>query len=74
MIALSEMDAGESGVVKKIDADRELKQRLFSLGLHKESRLKVKATSLAKSTMEIEVGSTLLALRFDEAKCIRVEK
>ncbi|WP_263833221.1 FeoA family protein [Sulfurospirillum oryzae] len=72
MRALSDMNAGEKGIVKKVNADGELKQRLFSLGLHKGSHLQIKATSIAKSTMEIEVGTTLLALRFEEAKSIEV--
>ena len=74
MITLSEMNAGDQAIVIGIDADGELKERLFSFGLRKGSHLKIKATSIRKSTMEIEVGSTLLALRFEEAKRIGVEK
>jgi len=74
MITLAEMNAGEEAVVTRIDADGELKQRLFSFGLRKGSHLKIKAMSIAKSTMEIEVGSTLLALRFEEAKRIGVQR
>jgi len=74
MTTLSEMNAGENAVVTHIEADGELKQRLFSFGLRKGSQLKIKATSIAKSTMEIEVGSTLLALRFEEAKRIEVQR
>ena len=73
-MTLSEMIAGENAIVTLIEADGELKQRLFSFGLRKGSHLKIKATSIAKSTMEIEVGSTLLALRFEEAKHIGVQK
>lgn len=73
-MTLSEMNAGDNAVVTCIEADGELKQRLFSLGLRKGSHLNIKATSIAKSTMEIEVGSTLLALRFEEAKRIGVQK
>ena len=73
-MTLSEMNAGEMAIVTLIEADGELKQRLFSFGLRKGSHLKIKATSIAKSTMEIEEGSTLLALRFEEAKHIGVQK
>ena len=73
MRALSDMNAGEKGIVKKINADGELKQRLFSLGLRKGSTIQIKATSMAKSTMEVEVGTTLIALRYEEAKLIQVE-
>lgn len=73
MRKLSEMGTGDKAVVKRIEADGELKQRLFSLGLRKGSELQIKAVSIAKSTMEIEVGSTLLALRYEEASHIGVE-
>ncbi|KFL35011.1 MULTISPECIES: FeoA family protein [unclassified Sulfurospirillum] len=73
-MTLSEMNAGDKAIVTRVVADGELKQRLFSLGLHKGSHLQIKATSIAKSTMEIEVGSTLLALRFEEAKSIGVQR
>ncbi|MBN1839807.1 MAG: ferrous iron transport protein A [Campylobacterales bacterium] len=72
MIMLSEMNPGEQGIVSKIDAQGELKQRLFSLGLRKGSQIKMKASSISKSTLEVEVGSTLLALRYEEAKMIQV--
>jgi len=74
MITLSEMNAGEKAIVTGIEADGELKQRLFSFGLRRGSQLKIKATSIAKSTMEIEVGSTLIALRYEEAKRIGVQR
>ncbi|MDD3343643.1 MAG: FeoA family protein [Sulfurospirillaceae bacterium] len=73
MRTLSEMNAGELCVVKSINADGELKQRLFSFGLRRGSHLQVKATSIAKSTIEIEIGTTLLALRYEEAQRIGVE-
>jgi len=74
MITLSQMNPLEKGIITHIDADAELKQRLFSFGLRKGSMIKVKATSIAKSTMEVEVGSTLMALRYSEAERIGVEK
>jgi ferrous iron transport protein A len=74
MITLSQMHALDEGTVVKIDADGELKQRLFSFGLRKGSHLKVKAISIGKSTIEVEIGSTLMALRYSEAERISVEK
>ena len=74
MTKLSEMNAGEKAIVSRIEADGELKQRLFSLGLRKGSNIQIKATSIGKSTMEVEVGTTLLALRYEEAKSIEVKK
>lgn len=74
MKTLADMIAGETAVVLKINAKDELKQRLFSFGLRKNSEVKIKATSMAKSTMEIEIGTMLLALRYEEAKAILVEE
>jgi len=71
---LSRMNAHEEGIVHKINADGELKQRLFSLGLRRGSHIKVKATSIGKSTIEIEIGTTLMALRYSEAENIEVQK
>lgn len=74
MATLADLKANEDAVVLKINADGELKKRLFSLGLRKASHVRVKAIGLNKSTMEIEVGTCMLALRFEEAKKIEVEK
>lgn len=73
MKTLADMSAGETVVVSKMGATGELKKRLFSFGLRKGSMLKIKATSMGKSTMEVEVGATLLALRYEEAKSIEVK-
>jgi ferrous iron transport protein A len=74
MATLAGLEANEDAVVLKVNADGELKRRLFSLGLRKSSHVRVKAVSLNKSTMEIETGACMLALRFEEAKKIEVEK
>ena len=74
MITLSQMNALDEATVVKIDADGELKQRLFSYGVRKGSHVKVKAISIGKSTIEVEVGSTRMALRYSEAERIGVEK
>ena len=74
MITLSQMNALDEATVVKIDADGELKQRLISFGLRKGSHVKVKAISIGKSTIEVEVGSTRMALRYSEAERIGVEK
>lgn len=72
MKTLADMNAGERGLVLKVGATGELKQRFFSLGLRKGCEIKIKAISMAKSTIEIEIGSTLMALRYEEAKSVMV--
>jgi ferrous iron transport protein A len=73
-MTLADLKKNEKAVVLKVNAQGELKQRLASLGLRKNSSIKVKALSLTKSTIEVEVGTGMIALRFEEAKEIRVER
>ena len=71
---LTELSKGDKAVIIKIYADKALKDRLTSFGVMRGEELIVKGCSIAKQTMEIEVGSTLLALRKDEAEKIEIEK
>lgn len=71
---LIEIKKGDRAKILNIQADKALKDRLNSFGVMRGEILLVKRCSLAKQTMEIEVGSTLIALRADEAKKIEIEK
>jgi ferrous iron transport protein A len=71
---LHELHKGDKALIVKIHADKALKDRLHSFGVMRGEELTVKGCSLAKQTMEIEVGSTLIALRAEEAEKIEVEK
>ena len=71
---LTELTKGEKAEITKIHAEKALKDRLSSFGVMRGEELLVKGCSLAKQTMEIEVGSTLIALRKDEADKIEIEK
>ncbi len=70
---LSELKKHQEAIVKKVDANAELKQRLASFGLIKGANVKVIDCSIGKTTIEIMVDSTLLALRKEEAANIEVE-
>ncbi|NLC27391.1 MAG: ferrous iron transport protein A [Campylobacteraceae bacterium] len=72
MKTLDKLSVNESAVIASIDASEELKKRFFSFGMRRGATLKVKALSLARSTIEIEVGGTMIALRNEEAKTIKV--
>lgn len=74
MANLAQLKENESAVVTQVNAKGELKQRLASFGLRKHSTIKVKAYSINNCTIEIEIGTGLIALRCDEAKEIEVEK
>lgn len=71
---LSQLKKGNRAEIIKINADKALKDRLNSFGIMRGEELVVKGCSLAKQTMEIEVGSTLIAVRAEEAEKIEVEK
>jgi len=60
--------------VTKLNADSELKQRLISFGVMKGTIIEVLEYAPAKSTIEIKVGNTRLALRAKEADLIEVQK
>ncbi len=71
---LDELHKGDRAEIVKIHADKALKDRLASFGVMRGEELTVKGCSIAKQTMEVEVGGTLLALRKEEAEKIEVAK
>lgn len=73
MKKLSTCQRGEKVKVLKLNADTELKQRLISFGIMKETIIEVLEHAPAKSTIEIKVGKTRVALRAKEADTIEVE-
>ena len=72
-MVLSDLRKGDKAEIIKIHADKALKDRLTSFGVMRGENLFVKGCSIAKQTMEIEVGSTLIAVRADEAGKIEIE-
>jgi len=73
-MVLKDLHKGDRAEIVKIHADKALRDRLTSFGVMRGEMLFVKGCSLAKQTMEIEVGSTLIAVRADEAEKIEVMK
>ncbi|MBD3790176.1 MAG: ferrous iron transport protein A [Campylobacterales bacterium] len=71
---LTQLHKGDQAEITKIHADQALKNRFSSFGIMPGEILTVKACSIAKQTMEIEVGSTHIALRAQEAEKIEVNK
>jgi len=74
MIKLSQCAKGDILRVVKLNATKELKQRLISFGIMKESIVEVLAQAPAKATIEIRVGKMTIALRGQEADKIEVLK
>lgn len=73
-MVLSDLHKGDKAEIVKIHADKALKDRLTSFGVMRGETLLVKGCSIAKQTMEIEIGSTLIALRADEAGKIEIKQ
>lgn len=72
-MTLDMLQKGDLGIIKNIESGSELKQRLSSFGVMRGTTITVKAFSLKKKTIEIEVHRSHIALRLDEAKKIEVE-
>jgi len=72
-MTLNMLKKGQVAIIEKIEADHLLKERLLSFGIMQDEEIEVKTHSLAKNTFEVMVGETLVALREDEAKKIKVK-
>jgi len=70
---VNQLKKGESATIVKINAEKALMDRLNSFGVIKGEELTVKAHSLAKQTIEMEIGGTLVVLRANEAEKIEIE-
>lgn len=72
-MTLNMLKKGQVAIIEKINADSALKDRLLSFGIMQDEEIELKTHSLAKNTFEVRVGQTLIALREDEAKKIKVK-
>ncbi len=70
---LNQLKKEQEAMIIDIDSDKPLRDRLNSFGIVKGETVTLKRVSLAKQTIEIEVNSTLVVLRADEAEKIRVQ-
>ncbi len=73
-MTLDSLAKGKSATITAINAKKELKHRLNSLGLAKGVIVKAEQHSLAKQTMEIRIDNTRLILRHSEAKQMEVSE
>lgn len=72
-MTLDKLKKGQVALIEKIDADKVPKDRLLSFGIMQDESIELKTHSLAKNTFEVQVGGTLVALREEEAKKIKVK-
>ena len=71
-MTLDMLQKGDMAIIKSIDSSSELKQRLNSFGVLRGTSIVVKAFSLKKKTIEIEINRSHIALRLEEAQKIEV--
>ncbi|MBP9565650.1 MAG: ferrous iron transport protein A [Sulfurospirillum sp.] len=70
---LSLVNTHQKVLIKAINAQNTLKKRLLSLGFCVGKTVEVLETSLQKNTIQLSIGFSSIALRFEEAKMIEVE-
>lgn len=71
---LNELNVGDKAIIKNINCDTTLKNRFYSFGMVRNSQITVEEVTLTKSTIEIKIDKTKVALRLQEASTIEVEK
>lgn len=69
---VTQLSEGQSAYILKIGGDDVIKNRLFSLGVAKHSKVTLLKHTLTKETYEIEVSRAKVALRKEEAEAIEV--
>lgn len=72
-MVLSELHKGDTAEIVKLKADKALRDRFASFGILPGEQVVIHECSLARQTIEIEVGTTTIALRKEEADKIEVE-
>lgn len=71
---LNDLEKNQKARIINIIAELELKQRLYSLGINKNTIVNVDEIALGKSTVKISIdNSNMVALRAIEANAIEVE-
>ncbi|MDY0052706.1 MAG: FeoA family protein [Aliarcobacter sp.] len=72
-MTLNELKIKESAEIIAINCDNILKNRLYSFGIIKGAIVKIEELTLTKSTIEIKINQSKIALRLSEAEKIEVK-
>ncbi|MDD2791393.1 MAG: FeoA domain-containing protein [Sulfurimonas sp.] len=73
-MCLLHMKVGEMVSIDAINVDSELKKRLNALGFIRDTPLCIKRFGLFKSTVQVMINRSFIALRKSEASLIEVHK
>jgi ferrous iron transport protein A len=71
---LRSLDIGQTGTVKAVTAERELKRRILDMGIIPGARLNVLGRAPLRDPVSVEISGFVLALRKAEAEHILVER
>jgi ferrous iron transport protein A len=71
-MSLETVKAGFEGIVKRIAGDVDIVARLYELGFLPGERITVRNKTLFGGPLVVEVRGTSVALRRNEALCIKV--
>ena len=73
MKLLSELQVGESGVVKRISATGKLRRRIFDMGITPGVSIVIKKVAPLGDPIEVTIRGYELSLRRDEASQVEME-
>ena len=72
-MTLNELKIKQTAQIVSINCDSVLKNRLYSFGIIKGAFVTIEELTLTKSTIEIKINRSKIALRLSEAEKIEVE-
>ncbi|MBA3025516.1 MAG: ferrous iron transport protein A [Sulfurimonas sp.] len=73
-MCLLHMKVGEMACIDALNVNSELKKRLNALGFIRDTNICVKNFGLFKSTVQVLINRSFIALRKEEAMLIEVHK
>ncbi|EAJ6136674.1 hypothetical protein CBI00_05950 [Campylobacter lari] len=73
-MTLDALKDNEKAIIVGFEADKQLQSRLFSFGFAKNKKVKKIRSSIANSTIMVELDTTCVILRSSEAKIIQISK
>lgn len=71
-MTVDQLKINESAIITAINCDEILKDRLYSFGISRGVKVEIVELTLTKSTIEIKINQSKMALRLAEASKIEV--
>ena len=71
--SLDKLKIGESGVVCAVEGERNIRRRLYDMGITNGSEIYLRKKAPLGDPIEVSVRSYELSLRLNEASCITLE-